>query len=108
MKRFLDLSSDFELAVSEASQALNDGKLVLLPTDTVYGIAAIPTNKGAVEEIFRRKNRLDDQACAVLVSDALQASELVLSSKEFELLSQRFWPGPLTVVAGRSIQLGYF
>ncbi|HJM37672.1 MAG: L-threonylcarbamoyladenylate synthase [Acidimicrobiales bacterium] len=108
MKRFLDLSSDFELAVSEASQALNDGKLVLLPTDTVYGIAAIPTNKGAVEEIFRRKNRLDDQACAVLVSDALQASELVLSSKEFELLSQRFWPGPLTVVAGRSIHLGYF
>tara|TARA_B100000902_G_C27243697_1_gene881401 strand:- start:460 stop:1080 length:621 start_codon:yes stop_codon:yes gene_type:complete len=108
MKRFLDLSSDFELAVSEASQALNDGKLVLLPTDTVYGIAAIPTNKGAVEEIFRRKNRLDDQACAVLVSDSLQASELVLSSKEFELLSQRFWPGPLTVVAGRSIHLGYF
>ncbi len=108
MKRFLDLSSDFELAVSEASQVLNEGKLVLLPTDTVYGIAAIPTNKGAVEEIFRRKNRLDDQACAVLVSDALQASELVLSSKEFELLSQRFWPGPLTVVAGRSIHLGYF
>ena len=108
MKRFLDLSSDFELAVSEASQALNEGKLVLLPTDTVYGIAAIPTNKGAVEEIFQRKNRLDDQACAVLVSDALQASELVVSSKEFELLSQRFWPGPLTVVAGRSIHLGYF
>ncbi|MDP6894693.1 MAG: L-threonylcarbamoyladenylate synthase [Acidimicrobiales bacterium] len=108
MKRFLDLSSDFELAVSEASQALNDGKLVLLPTDTVYGIAAIPTNKDAVEEIFRRKNRLDDQACAVLVSDSVQASELVLSSKEFELLSQRFWPGPLTVVAGRSIHLGYF
>ena len=108
MKRFLDLSSDFELAVSEASQVLNEGKVVLLPTDTVYGIAAIPTNKGAVEEIFRRKNRLDDQACAVLVSDALQASELVLSSKEFELLSQRFWPGPLTVVAGRSIHLGYF
>jgi len=108
MKRFLDLSSDFELAVSEAAQALNEGKLVLLPTDTVYGIAAIPTNKGAVEEIFQRKNRLDDQACAVLVSDALQASELVVSSKEFELLSQRFWPGPLTVVAGRSIHLGYF
>ncbi|MAT63284.1 MAG: L-threonylcarbamoyladenylate synthase [Actinomycetota bacterium] len=108
MKRFLDLSSDFELAVSEASQALNEGKLVLLPTDTVYGIAAIPTNKGAVEEIFQRKNRLDDQACAVLVSDALQASELVVSSKEFELLSQRFWPGPLTVVAERSIHLGYF
>ena len=108
MKRFLDLSSDFELAVSEAAQALNEGKLVLLPTDTVYGIAAIPTNKGAVEEIFQRKNRLDDQACAVLVSDALQASELVVSSKEFELLSQRFWPGPLTVVAERSIHLGYF
>jgi len=108
MNRFLDLNSDFELAVSEASQVLNEGKLVLIPTDTVYGIAAIPTNKSAVEEIFQRKKRLDDQACAVLVSDASQALELVISSTEFELLSQRFWPGPLTIVTERSKQLSYF
>ena len=108
MNRFLDLNSDFELAVSEASRVLNEGKLVLLPTDTVYGIAAIPTNKSAVEEIFQRKKRSDDQACAVLVSDASQASELVISSAEFKLLSQRFWPGPLTIVTERSRQLSYF
>ena len=88
MNHFLDLNSDFESAVYEASRVLNDGKLVLLPTDTVYGIAAIPTNKSAVKEIFQRKKRLDDQACAVLVSEASQASELVASSAEFELLSQ--------------------
>ena len=108
MNYFLDLDSDFESAVSEASQVLNEGRLVLLPTDTVYGVAAIPTNKSAVEEIFQRKNRLDDQACAVLVSEASQASELVISSAEFELLSQRFWPGPLTVVIERSKHLDYF
>ena len=108
MNYFLDLNSDFELAVSEASRVLNEGKLVLLPTDTVYGIAAFPANKSAVEEIFQRKKRSDDQACAVLVSDALQALELVISSTEFELLSQRFWPGPLTIVTERSKQLSYF
>jgi L-threonylcarbamoyladenylate synthase len=108
MNHFLDLDSDFESAVSEASEVLNEGKLVLLPTDTVYGIAAIPTSKSAVEEIFQRKNRLDDQACAVLVSEASQASEIVVSSGEFELLSQRFWPGPLTVVIERAKHLNYF
>ena len=107
MNHFLDLNSDFESAVSEASRVLNDGKLVLLPTDTVYGIAAIPTNKSAVKEIFQRKKRLDDQACAVLVSEASQASELVASSAEFELLSQKFWPGPLTIVTERAKQLSY-
>ena len=108
MNHFLDLNSDFESAVSGASRVLNEGGLVLLPTDTVYGIAAIPTNKSAVEEIFQRKNRLDDQACAVLVSESSQASELVASSAEFELLSQKFWPGPLTIVTERAKQLSYF
>ena len=108
MNYFLDLDLDFELAVSEASQVLKEGRLVLFPTDTVYGVAAIPTNKSAVEEIFQRKNRLDDQACAVLVSEASQASELVVSSAEFELLSQKFWPGPLTVVIERAKHLDYF
>ena len=108
MNYFLDLDSDFELAVSESSQVLKEGGLVLLPTDTVYGVAAIPTNKSAVEEIFQRKNRLDDQACAVLVSETSQASELVVSSAEFELLSQKFWPGPLTVVIERADHLDYF
>ena len=108
MNHFLDLNSDFESAVSEASRVLNDGKLVLLPTDTVYGIAAIPTNKSAVKEIFQRKKRLDDQACAVLVSEASQASKLVSSSVDFKLLYQKFWPGPLTIVTERAKQLSYF
>ena len=108
MNHFLDLDSDFESAVFESSQVLKEGGLVLLPTDTVYGVAAIPTNKSAVEEIFQRKNRLDDQACAVLVAETSQASELVVSSAEFELLSQKFWPGPLTIVIERLKHLEYF
>ena len=102
MNYFLDLDSDFESAVSEASRVFIEGRLVMLRTERVYRLAAIPTNKSAVEEIFQRKNRLDDQACAVLVSEASQASELVVSSAEFELLSQKFWPGPLRVVIERA------
>ena len=41
MNYFLDLDSDFELAVSESSQVLKEGGLVLLPTDTVYGLSLI-------------------------------------------------------------------
>ena len=108
MNKFLDLDSDFEEAVSAATKTLNDGKLVLLPTDTVYGIAAIPTNKNAVDEIFHRKKRLSDQACAVLVSEISHVFDLVVPSVELELLSQNFWPGPMTVVVERAQHLSYF
>mgnify|MGYP003317447785 CR=1 FL=1 len=108
MNKILDLDSDFDKAVSEAAETLNDGKLVLLPTDTVYGLAAIPTDRSAVEEIFQRKKRLSDQACAVLISEIHEVFDLAVPSSELELLSQNFWPGPMTIVGKRAQNLNYF
>ena len=55
-------------AVRIAAEALLDGRVVVLPTDTVYGVAALPTDRGAVDELFIRKGRPADMLLAVLVA----------------------------------------
>ena len=57
MNYFLDLDSDFELAISEASQVLKEGRLVLFPTDTVYGIGADPFQSEAIQKLYTIKGR---------------------------------------------------
>lgn len=82
---------------------LEGGGTVVLPTDTVYGLAALPTRDGATRDLFALKDRAADHPLAVLVADLDQALELV----EFDLPEvgrwmAELWPGPLTIVLRRS------
>ena len=96
-------------AVRIAAEALLDGRVVVLPTDTVYGVAALPTDRGAVDELFIRKGRPADMLLAVLVADPDQARALAAPGTLPEALDA-LWPGPLTVVveraAGADLHLG--
>ncbi len=76
---------------------------MLLPTDTVYGIAALPSVSGATDRLFALKGRAGDHPLAVLVADVDQARRLVRwpeDGRVSELVEH--WPGPLTVVLHRS------
>ena len=108
MSLVLDAVRKPEEAIREACDALIAGGVVIIPTETVYGVAALPTCKNAVKNIFERKKRSDDQACAVLVSNKAQSMNLVFPSENFDLLSSNFWPGPLTLVTERFSGLGYY
>jgi L-threonylcarbamoyladenylate synthase len=77
---------------------LRRGSVVALPTDTVYGLAALASDHAAMERLFALKGRDGDKAIAVLVADLDQARALT------PMTLDRFgpwWPGPLTVVAPR-------
>lgn len=90
-------------AIVRAVSVLGAGGTVLLPTDTVYGIAALPSVVGATERLFALKGRADDHPLAVLVADVDQAWSLAESLPE--PIARRLvahWPGPLTVVLRRS------
>ena len=78
---------------------LRGGGVVAIPTDTVYGLAAVAAKPEAVAKLAAMKGRSKSQPIAVLVSDAEQAEELagVLSAEAVSLMDA-FWPGPLTVV----------
>ncbi|CBI76099.1 conserved protein of unknown function [Bartonella clarridgeiae 73] len=85
-------------AIKQAVTILQQGKLVALPTETVYGLAGDATDGKAVASIFSTKGRPPFNPLIVHVSDIVMAECYV----EIDLLSRRlmeaFWPGPLTVV----------
>jgi tRNA threonylcarbamoyl adenosine modification protein (Sua5/YciO/YrdC/YwlC family) len=98
----LERSAEEEGGLVAAIEALGNGSVVAVPTDTVYGLAALPSLPTAVDRLFRLKERPKDVALPVLVAswgdvDAL-AGPLDTAA---ELLAGRFWPGPLTLVIPR-------
>ena len=96
--------------VDEVVDVLERGGVVVLPTDTVYGLAALPTSAEAIERVFALKGRLADVPIAVLCASAAQALELAAPVPGVEAVANRFWPGPLTLVlprrAGVELHLG--
>jgi tRNA threonylcarbamoyl adenosine modification protein (Sua5/YciO/YrdC/YwlC family) len=84
--------------VIEAVIALNAGKLVGVPTDTVYGVAADPWSESGMSALFELKGRGPEHPVALLVADLEQAHELVVITALAERLAAEFWPGPLTLV----------
>jgi L-threonylcarbamoyladenylate synthase len=82
-------------AVDAAVAALRAGGAVVLPTDTVYGLAALPAH---VDVLYALKGRPDAVPVAVLVADADQAATVGLLDGPGRRLAERFWPGPLTIV----------
>ncbi len=78
--------------VEEAARTLDAGGVVVMPTDTVYGLAAHPDCPEAVKRLYAIKGRSGSKPIALLVSDAS-----MLSGKAREL-ADRYWPGALTIV----------
>lgn len=84
---------------AEAAAFLNQGELVAFPTETVYGLGADCRNDAAVSTIFTAKGRPSDNPLIVHISDPSRASLVAGDiSPSAQLLMQRFFPGPLTVV----------
>ncbi|MBS1719842.1 MAG: threonylcarbamoyl-AMP synthase [Armatimonadetes bacterium] len=89
--------------IALAAQALEEGKLGIVPTETVYGLAAVATNPAAVKAIFKAKGRPADNPLIHHVADLDGAKELVSEMPEIAVaLAHRFWPGPLSLVLPKS------
>ncbi|WP_102959932.1 L-threonylcarbamoyladenylate synthase [Mangrovicella endophytica] len=86
-------------AIDEASDCLGNGGLVGLPTETVYGLGADATNGTAVARIFEAKGRPRFNPLICHVADLTMARQLISLSPVARRLVDRFWPGPLTIVA---------
>lgn len=104
-----------EAAVVRAVELLKAGAAIVLPTDTVYGLAALPSVPGATDQLWRLKGRRDDKPLAVLVADADQGRNLLDVPENHRRAADawidRFWPGALTIVgprrpAARTLELG--
>lgn len=82
--------------------ALDRGEAIVIPTDTVYGLAARPEIAGAVRSIFEIKRRSDDQPLPVLGASASDLAGVVLIDEQATALGGEYWPGSLTLVLPRA------
>ena len=89
---------DGEAARAEAVALLRAGRIVAVPTDTVYGIAADLALPDAIERLFAAKGRPPEKAVALLLADAAQAGVVGVVGPAARVLAERFWPGALTLV----------
>ena len=85
-------------AVEAAEECLRSGGVLVLPTETVYGVAALAADPEAVRELFILKGRPADRRVAVLVADLDQARLLAVVDDRATTLAATCWPGPLTMV----------
>ena len=85
-------------AMARAKTLLADGRLVALPTETVYGLAADATNGEAVARIFSAKGRPQFNPLICHVSGTEMADEFAVIDGLAQRLINAFWPGPLTLV----------
>ncbi len=84
--------------IAEAAAALKAGELVILPTETVYGLAADAGNPHAVAKVYEAKGRPSFNPLIAHVLDLQTARRIARFDTRAEWLADRFWPGPLTLV----------
>ena len=88
---------------SDIINTLKDGKLVIMPTDTIYGIIGDATNEDVINKVYKVKERPHDKPLLILVSNFSMLHELVTEiPKETEKIINKFWPGPLTILFKKS------
>lgn len=98
-RRIVDVADDRDAAIERAAEVLRDGKLVVLPTDTVYGVAADAFNTTGTRRIFGAKRRSRRFPLPVLVRTPKQLLGLCSSvPAAADHLMAAYWPGPLTII----------
>ncbi len=87
-----------ETKINEISNAIKEGKIIIFPTDTVYGIGTNAYDENACKKIYEIKRRPSYKPLIVLISDISMIENLVESISPMERkLIEKFWPGSLTI-----------
>ena len=93
------LSGSSAAAIVEAARIIRSGGLVVVPTDTVYGLAAAALNPDAIARVFEAKERPSDLRLPLLIGTAADLPVVARAIPRVAWrLIDRFWPGPLTIV----------
>ena len=102
------MGGTIRLAIRRAAAVIRGGGLVAFPTETVYGLGADARSAAAVAGIYRAKGRPAHDPCIVHLADATDLGQAVAlaalparTARQLDLLSGRFWPGPLSLILPR-------
>ncbi len=84
--------------LSTAVEYLKEGKVIVFPTETSYGLGCDATDQNAVNKIFEIKGRKSDKPLLVVVPTIEMAKKYLLWNDLLEDLASKYWPGALTIV----------
>jgi L-threonylcarbamoyladenylate synthase len=98
----MNLSSRITQDIDGASQTLKAGGIVGIPTETVYGLAAIALNEQAVSRVFSAKGRPTSHPLIIHLSPNDDINRWGELNKSAQLLASTFWPGPITLLVPRT------
>jgi len=85
--------------IQQAIAVINNGGLVIYPTETTYGIGVDPHNQQAVSKLLDYKSRREGKPLSVAVSTQTMAKRYVIINQQAQNFYQRFLPGPYTVIS---------
>jgi len=85
-------------AIAHAVTALRAGELIIIPTDTIYGLATLPENTEAIERLYAIRQRASEPAFPLVLAENKSMYTLARVNQAAARLAQRFWPGALTIL----------
>jgi len=88
--------------INKIAKEIKKGKVIVCPTDTVYGLITDATNKKAVDRLFKIKKRPKTKPIPIFVKDLKMARELAKINKKQEKFLKSAWPGKVTAVLERT------
>lgn len=97
-----DIDAGSIAAIEQAAADVEQGHLVVYPTETVYGIGANPFDQVAIKKLFVAKKRPFDMPLSVAVCDKDMVEQIAIMSRPVEKLIDAFLPGPLTIITDKN------
>ena len=99
LRLVVDSTAPDPAILARAAGSIRAGGIVVVPTETLYGLAADPFSAQAVRRLFSIKDRALDRAVPLIAADVAQiVAQLGGLSPLAQVLAKRFWPGPLTLL----------
>ena len=94
----MDSLKKYNQELNEATNFLNKGEIIAIPTDTYFGLACDAFNQQSLENLFKLKQRNADKPLPSLISDKKDLLGFGIDFSNFQPILDAFWPGPLTIV----------
>ena len=100
MSKYINLENDIEYTkLKEVATAIKNGKVVVFPTETVYGIGTNGLDEKAIEKLYKLKKRPKNKPISLLVNNIDMINDIAEDITELEYkLINKFMPGPLTII----------
>lgn len=98
----IDINNIDKNEIKTQSKLLSEGKTVIFPTETVYGLGANALDEDAVKKIYEAKGRPSDNPLIVHIYDKEEVYNLAENINEkAEIIMDKFWPGPITIILNK-------